>query len=98
MMARGAQNGERSTEAAGPEKPALVVPRRFKRNSPDVLAQAPSADTGLWLLRYMCERIGVPSLAGLDVLDFGCGSRFAEAILAHDIPLRSYVGSAFTRR
>jgi len=74
------------------KKPALIVPRQFKRNSPDVLAQAPSADTGLWLLEYMCERIGIPNLAGLDVLDFGCGSRFTEAILSHDIPLRSYVG------
>jgi SAM-dependent methyltransferase len=86
--------GEDSAHAtAGAErKTLLVVPRQFKRNSPDVLAIAPSADTGLWLLQYMCERIGIPDLAGMDVLDFGCGSRFAEAITTHEIPLRSYVG------
>ena len=86
------EDGAAPPAAALKEKTPLVVPRPFKRNSPDVLAMAPSADTGLWLLRYMCERIGIPSLAGLDILDFGCGSRFAEAILAHDIPLRTYDG------
>lgn len=86
------QNGAMTTATAFDRNPQLVVPRRFKRNAPQVLAMAPSADTGLWLLQYMAERIGIPDLAGLDILDFGCGSRFAEAITTHDIPLRSYVG------
>lgn len=91
-MAQIEEDGPQPVAVEGTNTAPLVVPRRFKRNSPDVLAQAPSADTGLWLLRYMCERIGIATLAGWDVLDFGCGSRFTEAILAHDIPLRSYVG------
>jgi SAM-dependent methyltransferase len=86
------QNGAMTSATAFDGNPPLVVPRRFKRNAPQVLAMAPSADTGLWLLQYMAERIGIPDLAGLDILDFGCGSRFAEAITTHDIPLRSYIG------
>jgi SAM-dependent methyltransferase len=85
------QNGAMPSATAFDINPPLVVPRRFKRNAPQVLAMAPSADTGLWLLQYMAERIGIPDLAGLDILDFGCGSRFAEAITTHDIPLRSFL-------
>jgi SAM-dependent methyltransferase len=70
----------------------LAVPQRFNRNAREVQAMGTPADTGLILIRYMCERLGIADLAGLDVLDFGCGSRFAEAIIAHDIRLRSYVG------
>jgi len=44
------QNGAMTTATAFDRSPQLVVPRRFKRNAPQVLAMAPSADTGLWLL------------------------------------------------
>ena len=40
----------------------------------------------------MCERLGVSSLAALDVLDFGCGCRFADAIVNNDLPIGSYAG------
>lgn len=70
----------------------LVIPARLNRNSPDVQEMGPPAETGLWLIEYMCERIGIPSLAGLDVLDLGCGVRFPAAIVDHDTALRSYVG------
>jgi SAM-dependent methyltransferase len=75
----------------------LVVPPHLQRNSPEVLQMAPPADTGLWLIEYMCERIGIPSLAGRDVLDVGCGVRFAEAIVNRDIALGSYVGIELDR-
>src|SRR2546430_1510456 len=69
-----------------------AAPEWSNRNSPDVQAMGPPADTGLWLIEYMCERIGIPSLDGLDVLDLGCGVRFADAIINRDVALRSYVG------
>ena len=62
------------------------------RNAPEVHALGPPADTGLALLDYMCRRVGLPSLEGLDVLDFGCGTRFADTIMDRHVPLRSYVG------
>jgi Methyltransferase domain. len=70
----------------------FVIPKLFNRNSPEVQAMGPPADTGLRMIRYMCERIGIPDLSGLDILDFGCGSRFADAIITHNVPLRTYVG------
>jgi SAM-dependent methyltransferase len=70
----------------------LVIPEKFNRNNPAVRAMGSPADTGLRLLRYICERIGVDSLTGLDVLDLGCGSRFADAIVNRDVQLNSYVG------
>jgi len=70
----------------------LDVPPHFNRNGPDVQALAPAADTGLWLLQYMCRRIGLTDLSGSDVLDYGCGSRFAETIINRELPIRSYTG------
>jgi SAM-dependent methyltransferase len=70
----------------------FVVPEKFNRNNPTVRAMGPPAETGLRLLEYVCQRIGIASLAGLDMLDFGCGSRFADAIVNRNVPLKSYVG------
>lgn len=52
----------------------------------------PPAETGAALIAYMCERLGAPSLAGLDVLDFGCGVRFADALVNRRLPLGTYTG------
>jgi SAM-dependent methyltransferase len=70
----------------------LIVPEKFNKNGPGVRARGTPAETGFGLIRYMCERLGVPNLADLDVLDFGCGCRFAEAIINKQLPIRSYSG------
>src|SRR6266852_5906560 len=70
----------------------LAVPDRFNKNAPDVRAMGPPAETGSWLLNYMCERLSIPDLRDCAVLDFGCGSRFADAIVNRQIPVKSYVG------
>jgi len=70
----------------------FVVPEKFNRNNPAVRAMGPPAETGLRLLEYMCQRIGISSLAGLEMLDLGCGCRFADAIINRNVPLKSYVG------
>jgi SAM-dependent methyltransferase len=71
---------------------AFKVPPRFLRNSRGVLDLGPPADIGLSLWQYMCRRIGVADLAGKDLLDFGCGTRFADMLMNRDVPLRSYTG------
>lgn len=71
---------------------AFVVPPKFLRNAKNVLDLGPPADVGLNLLQYMCRRIGVADLAGKDLLDFGCGTRFADMLMNRDVPLRSYTG------
>jgi SAM-dependent methyltransferase len=70
----------------------LNVPGRFNKNAPSVQALGPQAETGTLLVEYMCERLAVPNLAALDVLDFGCGCRFAEAFVNNRLPVHSYVG------
>jgi SAM-dependent methyltransferase len=74
------------------QRSMFVVPDKFNRNAANVVAMGPPADTGLWLIKYMCERIEIPDLAGLDVLDFGCGVRFADSIVNRVVPLKSYIG------
>lgn len=70
----------------------FTVPPKFNRNAQDVQRAGTPADTGRSLLEYLARRLGRPDLSGLDILDFGCGSRFAEAIIAHKVALASYVG------
>jgi 2-polyprenyl-3-methyl-5-hydroxy-6-metoxy-1,4-benzoquinol methylase len=71
---------------------AFVVPPKFYRNGTDVIALGPPAEIGSSLLAYMCERIGIPDLNGVEMLDFGCGSRFADTIVNRGVPVKSYAG------
>jgi SAM-dependent methyltransferase len=70
----------------------IEVPEKFRKNAASVRAMGPPADTGARLIRYMCERLGIPDLRGTDLLHFGCGSRFAEAIVLKELPVKSYTG------
>jgi len=70
----------------------LIVPEEFNRNAKSVQEQDTPAETGRRLIEYMCERIGIPDLAGRDLLDHGCGVRFSESFLNLDLPLGSYTG------
>jgi SAM-dependent methyltransferase len=70
----------------------LVIPARFNKNHPEVVARGAPADTGTWLIQYMCDRIGITDLGRCDVLDLGCGCRFADAIVNRQLPMKSYVG------
>jgi SAM-dependent methyltransferase len=74
------------------ERPMLQIPDKFNRNHSAIRALGSQADTGLWLINYIGERIGAPNLTGIEVLDFGCGCRFADAIVNRNVPLKSYVG------
>ena len=70
----------------------IEVPEKFRRNAAEVRAMGPPAEIGARLIRYMCERLEIPDLRDTDVLDFGCGSRFAESILLEGLPVKSYTG------
>lgn len=72
-------------------KRPLVVPEELHRNAPDVHALGPE-NTGTVLLHYLAERIGVADLSQSDILDVGCGVRFAQTMINRDIPVRSYAG------
>jgi len=70
----------------------LNVPDSLNRNAQSVQELGDPADTGLMLINYMCQRIGVKDLDGIDVLDFGCGVRFSQSIINHNLPIGSYTG------
>jgi hypothetical protein len=67
----------------------LVIPAWFNKNHPEVVARGAPADTGTWLIQYMCDRIGITDLGRCDVLDLGCGCRFADAIVNRQLPMKS---------
>lgn len=70
----------------------LKIPAELNRNAKSVQDMGEPADTGAMLIDYMCARIGIDDLAGLDVLDLGCGVRFSESILNRDTPIGTYTG------
>ena len=70
----------------------LEIPERFNKNAADVRAMGSPADTGARLIQYMCQRLGVQDLQDSDTLDFGCGSRFADAIINKRLLVKSYTG------
>lgn len=70
----------------------LKIPASLNRNAKCVSELADPADSGLMLINYMCTRLGVESLAGLDVLDFGCGTRFSQTIINRGAPIGTYTG------
>jgi 2-polyprenyl-3-methyl-5-hydroxy-6-metoxy-1,4-benzoquinol methylase len=48
--------------------------------------------TGLHLIQLVQRRLGLETLAGKDVLDVGCGGRFTQTIINHNVPIGSYTG------
>lgn len=70
----------------------FVVPAQYLRNSPGALAAEPPADTGRHLLDYLARRLGRQDLAGVDVLDMGCGTRFTDTLINRPVAIGSYTG------
>src|SRR5262245_48492845 len=69
----------------------LSVPDHLQRNSKTVTVDG-IEETGSHLIRLGTERLGLTTLASSDILDVGCGVRFAQALVNRDIPVRSYTG------
>lgn len=71
----------------------LSVPRNLQRgaNARRDLGVS-DAKSGADLLALLWQRAGIDDPSGVALLDIGCGTRLAEAILARDIPLQRYVG------
>jgi len=69
----------------------LEVPRDLRRGGLADDEQA-SVDSGHQLIQLICRQLGRDSLAGLEVLDMGCGTKLVQAILQHDLPVGRYVG------
>jgi SAM-dependent methyltransferase len=68
----------------------LNIPPRFRRSA--VTDEAATVVGAVVLLDQLCGLVGVDDLSECDVLDVGCGVKFTQAILNHDLPIRSYTG------
>lgn len=69
----------------------LSVPRKLRRGGKrgDEAASVASARD---LIRLLCRVTGVSSLAGMSVLDVGCGCKLVQAILNDNLPVGRYTG------
>jgi SAM-dependent methyltransferase len=70
----------------------FVVPTHLLRNAASVLQSGAPADVGAELLDYIARRLQRTDLAELDVLDVGCGTRFADTLMNRDVRIGSYLG------
>lgn len=70
----------------------LEVPEWLNRNAGNVRKMGDPADSGLLLINYMCERIGIENLASQEVLDLGCGVRFTQSFINRSAPIGTYTG------
>jgi SAM-dependent methyltransferase len=67
----------------------LSVPAKFERgptHGDEAIASA------VWLIDNMCEQLGLEDLGDSEVLDFGCGVKFTQAITNRSLPIKKYVG------
>jgi SAM-dependent methyltransferase len=69
----------------------LEVPAHLHRNSKTVSVDG-YEETGSFLIGLATQRLGLESLARSDVLDIGCGVRFAQTIVNRGIAIKSYTG------
>ena len=69
----------------------IAVPSHLQRNASDVLADGVE-QTGESLLKRLARRIGRPDLAGLHLLDIGCGVRFTQTLINRHLGFASYTG------
>jgi SAM-dependent methyltransferase len=69
----------------------ITTPSHLQRGAPNVLADGVEY-TGESLLRGLARRIGRSDLAGLDLLDVGCGVRFTETLINRHLAFASYTG------
>src|SRR5262245_31299656 len=71
---------------------ALEIPPHFNRSALPFRQPADAAESALFLIRYACDVLNLHDLSDQEVLDVGCGTKFTQAFLNHDIPVAAYVG------
>src|SRR5688572_18206555 len=69
----------------------IKVPDELQRNNHDVIKAGVEVG-GEILLQMLARRLGRSNLAGLSILDVGCGVRFTQTIINRSIPIGSYTG------
>jgi SAM-dependent methyltransferase len=67
------------------------TPKEFNRNSANVLALGLET-TGSTIINYGNELLGYSDLSKIDILDIGCGTRFAQTIINCALSINTYTG------
>jgi SAM-dependent methyltransferase len=68
----------------------LRVPPRLRKTA--TTSEEESIESALWLVDHMCEHLGLDDLGSTELLDFGCGVKFTQALINHSLPIKKYVG------
>lgn len=68
----------------------LEVPKQLQRSRTKDEQRA--HESARALLDVLAGEVGRADLAGIDVLDVGCGVRFSQALLNDELPIGSYTG------
>ncbi len=70
---------------------SITVPSHLQRNAANVLVDGVE-ETGQSVLDAMARRMGRANLAGVDLLDVGCGVRFTQTLINRNLAFASYTG------
>jgi SAM-dependent methyltransferase len=73
------------------DRKPLTVPVHLRRGAAKGDEEV-QIEQGVRLLELVRKTLGVSSLAAVDLLDVGCGTKVAQAILNREIPIGSYTG------
>jgi SAM-dependent methyltransferase len=68
----------------------LRIPARFRKTA--TTSEEQPLESALWLLDHMCEHLGLEDLGDTELLDFGCGVKFTQALINNSLPIKRYVG------
>jgi SAM-dependent methyltransferase len=68
----------------------LDIPQRFNRGKHK--RHDAAVDGAAFLIRHVCDTLGLADLSDREVLDVGCGTRFTQAILEQGLAIKRYVG------
>ena len=70
--------------------PGLPVPGALRRSHRR--AREDWIDSGVFAVDLLCRALGRADLAGIEVLDVGCGTKVVKALLDNEEPIARYVG------
>lgn len=68
----------------------LDIPQKFNRARHK--RHDAAVEGAAFLIRHVCDTLGLADLSDQEVLDVGCGTRFTQAILERGLAIKRYVG------
>lgn len=73
------------------DKIKFSVPKLYRRGSLQEF-EFKSINSGFKAIEYIKKQTNFSDWSDLNILDFGCGVKFAQAIIQYDIPFNNYYG------